>query len=126
MIETPTGLDIFDYDNPEWGRQFILQLRYNLPPETHDHMQAIGRTFVNGHLKSGVPPGNASAQDDASALSRDGFLRLGKVLGNEQIMESRAHFEPMLLMGSWLAEEHPRTITSARKPHPRRSNRRKP
>jgi hypothetical protein len=38
MIETPAGLDIFDYDNPEWARQFILQLRYNLPPEIHDHM----------------------------------------------------------------------------------------
>jgi hypothetical protein len=79
-------------------------LRYNLPPEIHDHMQAIGRTFVNGHLKSAAPPGNASAQDDASALSRDGFLRLGKVLSNEQIMEIPAHFDPMPLISSWLAE----------------------
>ena len=86
------------------GAAVILQLRYNLPPEIHDHMQALGRAFVNGHLKFVAPPGNASAQADASALSRDGFFRLGKVLSNEQIMEIRAHFDPMPLMDSGSAE----------------------
>lgn len=91
MTETPTGPDIFDYDNPEWARQFILQLRYNCSSDQRAHMARITRGFLNGHLGFEAPPGDADAAADALALTRDGYCRLGSLLSESQAAAAREY-----------------------------------
>ena len=46
-MDFPTGPRVFDYDNPNWARQLLLQLRYNIPISDHDHIARITQAFIN-------------------------------------------------------------------------------
>ena len=93
MDNTPTGPDIFEYDNPEWARQFILQLRYGLGAEHNERMVQITRAFINGHLRFPPPPGDPEAEADCANLSNKGYCCLGPVLADEQISEVMQFFQ---------------------------------
>ena len=99
-MDFPTGPRVFDYDNPNWARQLLLQLRYNIPITDHDHIARITQAFINRQLQFPMPPVDDTANLAVAALTANGFCRLGQVLTAGQIAEIRAFLDPLPLTDS--------------------------
>jgi hypothetical protein len=69
----PTGQSVFDYDNPNWARQLLLQLRYNIPITAHDRIARITQAFINRQLQFPLPPSDNTADRAVGELTANGF-----------------------------------------------------
>lgn len=96
-MDNRTDLHRFDYDNPEWARELLLQLRYNIPAGAHEHISKIIKSFINGHLRFPAPVGDDLAPVDVDALREHGFCRLGRLLNDVQLAEIRHYLQDLRL-----------------------------
>jgi hypothetical protein len=101
MFVLPTGPGILDFDNPEWSRQFLLQLRMNIPDAAHGHLAEVARAFINQHLDQPIPPCGPAATSALASLRSDGFCSLGQLLSAAQLADIHAYLEPNALVDSW-------------------------
>lgn len=97
---TPEGAeaepaDLFDYDNPEWYRRFLLHLRYRFRVTDYPILANYATEFLNEETGL-VPPDpapHASAEvvaADVEKLKTLGWCRLGKVMDDASIAAVRA------------------------------------
>jgi len=101
MFVLPTGPEILDFDNPEWSRQFLLQLRMNIPDAAHGHLAEVARAFINQHLNQPIPPCEETTASALASLKKNGFCALGKILSTDQVEEIRAYLAPRTLADFW-------------------------
>lgn len=101
MAAPPTGPEILDFDNPEWSRQLLLQLRNNIPLIAHDQMAGVSRVFINRQLGLALPECGPDATRALDDLRTSGFCRLGTVLTPAQINEIHDYFAPLPLSNAW-------------------------
>jgi hypothetical protein len=102
-MDFPTGPRVFDYDNPNWARHLLLQLRYNIPLTDHDHIARIIQAFINRQLQFPLPSGDDKENRAVGELTANGFCRLGQVLTGVRL----PRFEIFLILCRSLIH-HPR------------------
>jgi len=50
-MDFPTGPRVFNYDNPNWARQLLLQLRDNIPITDHDWRACTDPVSINLYIE---------------------------------------------------------------------------
>jgi hypothetical protein len=80
MFVLPTGPEILDFDNPEWSRQILLQLRMNSPDVAHGRLAEVTRAFIGPHLGPTLPPSGPSTKAMLENLEKQGFCRWSRTI----------------------------------------------
>jgi hypothetical protein len=95
---------LFDYDNPEWYRRFLVHLRYDLDERDYPRMAKLVARFLNRELD--IPPiapreDDATFESDIQQLRSQGFCRLGSRLTEKQISDTRRSIKDRPLTDQW-------------------------
>jgi hypothetical protein len=99
--------DFFDYQNPEWYRQFLLHMRYSVDLRAYEHFAGIVAKFLNSQLKFPQlrPEGDDSLADDVKSMRENGFCSLGKIVSDEELAEIRAHVDAGKAHDGWAPDK---------------------
>ena len=95
---------LFDYNNPEWYRRFLVHLRYDLDKRDYPRMAETVARFLNKELDiSPIEPqdDDATFEPDVEQLRTRGFCRLGVRLTEKQVLDVRESIMDRPLTDQW-------------------------
>jgi len=95
---------LFDYNNPEWYRRFLVHLRYDLDKRDYPRMAKTVARFLNKELDiSPIEPrgDDATFEPDVEQLRTRGFCRLGVRLTEKQVLDVRESIMDRPLTDQW-------------------------
>lgn len=96
--------ELFDYDNPDWYKNFLLHMRYSINMQAYENFAGIVSGFLNKSLQ--FPPlaqtdGDDRLTSDIDQLKTQGFCRVGQLLDADQVAETRQYIDAQKIHDGW-------------------------
>ncbi len=92
-----------NYDNINWYRAFLLDLRYAIPQDSYaGFAKVVANALHRRHTFNATPTnGEEEVQNGATELEELGYTRLPPLLSAEEITEIRTYLEGQKVFNQW-------------------------